>query len=99
MRAGYIALLEEMGRLPYAYRVVFFYFLNGLFLEAWAHHVPEEGPWAELSQHWFAPEFQAVLYDLEVLARGLWEDLDPEVVRTYLRRILEAEKATWSLLL
>jgi hypothetical protein len=25
--------------------------------------------------------------------------LDPEVVRTYLRRILEAEKATWSLLL
>ena len=99
VRAGYIALLEEMGRLPYAYRVVFFYFLNGLFLEAWAHHVPEEGPWAELSQHWFAPEFQAVLYDLEVLARGLWEDLDPEVVRTYLRRILEAEKATWSLLL
>ena len=56
VRAGYIALLEEMGRLPYAYRVVFFYFLNGLFLEAWAHHVPEEGPWAELSQHWFAPE-------------------------------------------
>ena len=39
VRAGYIALLEEMGRLPYAYRVVFFYFLNGLFLEAWAHHV------------------------------------------------------------
>lgn len=99
VRAGYIALLEEMGRLPYAYRVVFFYFLNGLFLEAWAHHVPEEGPWAELSQHWFAPEFQAVLYDLEVLARSLWAALDPEVVRTYLRRILEAEKATWSLLL
>ena len=94
VRAGYIALLEEMGRLPYAYRVVFFYFLNGLFLEAWAHHVPEEGPWAELSQHWFAPEFQAVLYDLEVLARGLWEDLDPEVVRTYLRRILAAQNAS-----
>ncbi|AFV77065.1 MULTISPECIES: hypothetical protein [Thermus] len=99
VRRAYIALLEEMGGLPYPYRLVLFYFLNRLFLEAWNAHVQGEGPWQELSEHWSAPEFQAVLFDLEVLAQGLLSQLDPSLLQGYLLRILEMEKATWSLLL
>ena len=58
-----------------------------------------EGPWQELAQHWSAPEFQALLFDLEVMARGALEGLDQEVVAHYLRRILEMERKTRSLLL
>jgi hypothetical protein len=99
VRREYIGLLKEMGGLAYPYRLVFFYFLNRLFLEAWNAHVEGEGPWQELAQHWSAPEFQALLFDLEVMARGALEGLDQEVVAHYLRRILEMERKTWSLLL
>ncbi|MFC0595433.1 hypothetical protein ACFFFP_04540 [Thermus composti] len=99
VRQEYIALLQEMGTLPYPYRLVFLYFLNRFFLEAWSAHVPEEGPWEELSQHWMAPEFQAVLYDLEVLAQGQLPLLDRARLARYLERILEMEVKTWSLLL
>jgi hypothetical protein len=77
VRREYIGLLEEMGGLAYPYRLVFFYFLNRLFLEAWNAHVEGEGPWQELAQHWSAPEFQALLFDLEVMARGALEGLGP----------------------
>ena len=99
VRGEYVRLLEEMGRLSYPYRLVFFYFLNRLFLEAWNAHVEGEGPWRELAEHWAAPEFQAVLFDLEVMAHGALEGLDREVVARYLGRILEMEWKTWSLLL
>ncbi|TBH20761.1 hypothetical protein [Thermus thermamylovorans] len=99
VRREYIALLEEMALLPYPYRLVLFYFMNRLFLEAWSAHVAEGGPWQELSEHWSAPEFQAVLFDLEVMAQGLASGLDPGLLRDYLGRILEMEKRTWSLLL
>ncbi|GAB5603709.1 hypothetical protein FJNA_22350 [Thermus sp. FJN-A] len=99
VRREYIALLSEMAALPYPYRLVFFYFLNRLFLEAWNAHVEGEGPWQELSEHWSAPEFQAVLFDLEVMAQGQLQGLDLALVRRYLERILEMEKKTWSLLL
>ncbi len=101
VRQAYVALLEEMGRLPYPYRLVFLYFLNHFFLEAWKAHVPleEEAPWAELAQHWFAPEFQAVIYDLRVLAENQMPGLDAQPLNTYLARILEMEIQTWSLLL
>ncbi|WP_211209619.1 hypothetical protein [Thermus scotoductus] len=99
VRQEYIALLQEMEGFPYPYRLVFFYFLNRLFLEAWNAHVEGDGPWQELAEHWSAPEFQAVLFDLEVMAQGQVEGLDPGVLEHYLARILEMEKKTWSLLL
>ncbi|RTG92630.1 hypothetical protein CSW25_12765 [Thermus scotoductus] len=99
VRQEYIALLQEMEGFPYPYRLVFFYFLNRLFLEAWNAHVEGNGPWQELAEHWSAPEFQAVLFDLEVMAQGQVEGLDPGVLEHYLARILEMEKKTWSLLL
>ncbi len=99
VRQEYVALLQEMEGFSYPYRLVFFYFLNHLFLEAWNAHVEGDGPWQELSQHWAAPEFQAVLFDLEVMAQGQVEGLDPGVVERYLARILEMEKKVWSLLL
>ncbi|WP_117238022.1 hypothetical protein [Thermus sediminis] len=99
VRREYICLLEQMERLSYPYRLVFFYFLNRFFLEAWNAHVEGEGPWQELAEHWSAPEFQAVLFDLEVMAQGAAEELDQGVVVHYLGRILEMEGKTWSLLL
>jgi len=60
--------------------------------------VEGEGPWQELSEHWSAPEFQAVLYDLEVMAQGVAAELHPEVLARYLDRILEMEKKAWGLL-
>ncbi|APD09467.1 MULTISPECIES: hypothetical protein [Thermus] len=99
VRQEYAALLGEMGGLAYPYRLVLFYFLNRLFLEAWNAHVEGEGPWQELAEHWSAPEFQAVLYDLEVIAQGQLAELDPHLLQAYLARILEMEKRTWSLLL
>ncbi|SDF12075.1 hypothetical protein SAMN04488243_12622 [Thermus arciformis] len=99
VRREYVGLLEEMAGLGYPYRLVLFYFLNRLFLEAWNAHVEGDGPWRELSEHWAAPEFQAVLFDLEVLAQGVAEGLDQEVLARYLERILEMEEKTWSLLL
>ncbi len=99
VRREYIRLLEEMGGLSYPYRLVFFYFLNHFFLEAWNAHVEGEGPWRELSEHWSAPEFQALLFDLEVMAQGAAGGLDRGVVAHYLGRILEMEKKAWSLLL
>jgi hypothetical protein len=92
VRREYIALLEEMAGLAYPYRLALFYFLNRLFLEAWNAHVEGDGPWQELSEHWAAPEFQAVLFDLEVLAQGMAEGLGPGVLANYLERILEMEK-------
>ncbi|MEZ0348368.1 MAG: hypothetical protein ABWJ90_07640 [Thermus sp.] len=99
VRREYVALLQEMAGLPYPYRLVLFYFLNRLFLEAWNAHVEGEGPWQELAEHWSAPEFQAVLYDLEVMAQGQLAGLDPGLLHHYLGRILEMEEKTWSLLL
>lgn len=99
VRREYIALLSELGGLAYPYRLVFFYFLNRLFLEAWNAHVEGEGPWQELAEHWSAPEFQALLFDLEVMAWGQLGQLDPSVLDHYFRRILEMERKTWSLLL
>lgn len=99
VREEYIALLSEMGTLAYPYRLVFLYLLNRLFLEAWNAHVEGDGPWQELSEHWSAPEFQAVLFDLEVMAQGQLPSLDSRVVAHYLGRILEMEKKTWGLLL
>ncbi|MDW8356562.1 hypothetical protein [Thermus sp.] len=99
VREEYVALLGEMEGLAYPYRLVLFYFLNRLFLEAWNAHVAGEGPWQELTEHWSAPEFQAVLFDLEVMALGQVARLDEGLLRAYLGRILEMEKKTWSLLL
>lgn len=99
VRREYMLLLQEMAALAYPYRLVFFYFLNRLFLEAWNAHVEGEGPWQERSEHWSAPEFQALLFDLEVMAQGQLSGLDSERLRHYLKRILEMEKKTWSLLL
>ncbi|WP_028490752.1 hypothetical protein [Thermus islandicus] len=99
VRQEYIGLLEELEGLAYPYRLVFLYFLNRLFLEAWNAHVEGDGPWQELSEHWSAPEFQAVLYDLEVMAQGVAAELHPEVLAHYLDRIMEMEKKAWGLLL
>jgi hypothetical protein len=44
VRREYIGLLEEMGGLAYPYRLVFFYFLNRLFLKAWNAHVGGKAP-------------------------------------------------------
>ncbi|KGQ21787.1 hypothetical protein [Thermus filiformis] len=113
VRRAYVELLAEMEGLPvspsgsnsYPVRTVLHYVMQRVFLEAWVAHAGSEET-LEVAQHWTAPEFQAVLYDLEVMAEGALEvasrrehrEAKGPLLDRYVARVLEMEYLSWRLL-
>ncbi len=98
VRQAYAELLLELETRPYPLRTVLHYVMQRAFLEAWVAHAKSEEA-LEVAQHWTAPEFQAVLYDLEVLAEGAMGEVEASLLGPDLERILEMEYRSWCLLL
>ena len=104
VRQAYIELLSELESRPYPSRTVLHYTMQRVFLDAWVAHAKSEEA-LEVAQHWTAPEFQAVLYDLEVMAEGAMvemavsqEHVEESLLGQDIRRILEMEYRSWRLL-
>lgn len=104
-RQDYLDFLRALELAPYAVGTVAHWARHRAFFDAWSSlrsRDPEEdlgGLPDEITQHWMAPEAQALIHDFGSLALEVSEQLSPTEVNQIVGRVLELEQSAWEMAL
>ncbi|WP_337868832.1 hypothetical protein [Meiothermus sp.] len=104
-RQGYLDFLRALEQAPYAVGTVAHWARHRAFFDAWSSlrsRDPEEdlgGLADEITQHWMAPEAQALIHDFGSLALEVSEQLSPTEVNQIVGRVFELEQSAWEMAL
>ncbi|MDX2004469.1 MAG: hypothetical protein SFU83_04255 [Meiothermus sp.] len=108
VRQTYLDYLRYLEGRPYAEGTIAHWVRHRAFFEAWrTTQTTDPDGWGdgleglptELSQHWLAPEAQALVHDFGSLALEVSENLGPDEVDRLVAQVLELEHASWEMAL
>lgn len=105
VRQGYLDFLHGLEQAPYAVGTVAHWARHRAFFDVWSSLCSRgsEGNLGglpdEITQHWMAPEAQALIHDFGSLALEVSEQLSPTEVDQIVGRILELEQSAWEMAL
>ena len=108
VRQIYINFLSHLESRSYAEGTIVHWVRHRAFYDAWnATQATDPDFWGdeleglptELSQHWLAPEAQALVHDFGSLALEVSEQLPPGQVDRLIGQVLELEQASWEMAL
>lgn len=96
-RQGYLEFLAALEGEPYAVGTVVHWARQKAVCEAWRSVGPLEGLPGEFSEHWLAPETQALTHDLGSLTLEAADGSPPGEMDAWVRRVLEQEARGWEM--
>ncbi len=105
LRQDYLDFIQGLEQAPYAVGTVAHWARHRAFFDAWSSLRPigpEEdlgGLLDEITQHWMAPEAQALLHDFGSLALEVSEQFAPAEIDRIVGRVVELEQAAWQMAL
>lgn len=105
VRQGYLDFLRGLEQAPYAIGTVAHWARHRAFFDAWNslqlrdREEDLSGLPDEITQHWMAPEAQALLHDFGSLALEVSEQLSPVEVDQIVGQVLELEQSAWEMAL
>ncbi|MCX7602405.1 MAG: hypothetical protein N2Z75_10765, partial [Meiothermus sp.] len=106
VRQSYLDFLQGLEQAPYAMATVAHWARHRAFFDAWSSLQPSDGDEEHLSgladeitQHWMAPEAQALIHDFGSLALEVSEELLPEEVDRVVGQVLQLEQSAWEMAL
>lgn len=98
-RQTYLDFLARLEEQPYQIGIVALWVRQRSFLDAWLSVRASEGLAGEVSEHWLAPEAQALLHDLGSLALEATAYLEPKEVEYWIAKVLQHEQHAWEMAL
>ncbi len=106
VRQYYLDFLQGLEHAPYAMGTVAHWARHRAFFDAWSSLLPGDedaedlsGLADEITQHWMAPEAQALIHDFGSLALEVSDELLPEEVDRVVGQVLQLEQSAWEMAL
>ncbi|MBO1435818.1 hypothetical protein [Meiothermus sp. CFH 77666] len=106
VRQRYLDFLQGLEQAPYAIGIVANWARHRVFFDAWSSLLPDDeemeglsGLADEITQHWMAPEAQALIHDFGSLALEASSELSPEEVDRVVGQVLQLEQSAWEMAL
>jgi len=99
VRLEYLDFLETLEHESYEVGTVAHWVRQRAFFDAWRSLGPLEDLPGEFSEHWLAPETQALTHDLGSLALEAANNLPQGVVDEWVARVLAQEQSSWQMAL
>lgn len=98
-RLEYLDFLEMLEHEPYEVGTVAHWVRHKAFFDAWRSLGPLDDLPGEFSEHWLAPEAQALTHDLGSLALETADGLPQAVVDEWVSKVLAQEQTGWRMAL
>lgn len=106
LRQRYLDFIQSLEQAPYAMGAVANWARHRAFFDAWSSLLPgsenledSSGLADEVTQHWMAPETQALIHDFGSLALEASSELSPEEVDRMVDQVVQHEQSAWEMAL